>query len=165
MSPAAVVQASAKTDGQRQKSGRMEEWAQYPLQDWTGMERWMTGVSDQFMTERYPIEAFGEPWGRTDPPTTSQNSNQAQSPADGETQGASPGYAGQPPGDDHFQSSHDIHFCPGRMSFSACSQDAVVGSDVATGDEHTDVGASNDQRATGHSRAEELSKSKSSIYF
>ncbi|KAJ6093400.1 hypothetical protein N7486_008689 [Penicillium sp. IBT 16267x] len=171
--PSAVVQASAKGDGQRQKSGRMEEWAQYPLQNWTGIEHWMAAVSDQYTVKRYPIEPFGGSWGQMDQFIASQNSNKARSPEDGEAHGSS-AYTGQLPGDDHIRNSHDIHIRPRRMNLSGASQDVVtVGSDdvasLATGGgaENTGMAASHgDQtRGTEQSRADELSKSKSSIYF
>ncbi|KAJ5540207.1 hypothetical protein N7513_008539 [Penicillium frequentans] len=172
MRPSAVVQASAKADGQRQKSGRMEEWAQYPLQDWTGIAHWMTAVSNQYTVEEYPIEPFGESGGQMDHIMTSQNSSKARSPADGEIFG-SLAYTGQLPGDDHTRLSHDIHIRPLRMNLSGNSQDAVtVGSgDVATGASAESAGISgmgaihDDQTRTEQSRADELSKSKSSIYF
>lgn len=131
MRPTAIVQASAKADVQKPKSGSMEEWAQYPLQDWTGIENWMSGVSDQFTITSHPIEPFGESWGRMDQFMTFQNNSKARSPANGESQGAS-AYNGQPPGG------------------SA---------------EHTDLGAHGHQAGKEQSAAEELSKSKSSIYF
>ena len=168
-----MVQASAKPDGQRQKLGRMEEWAQYPLHNWTGIEHWMAAVSDQYTVERYPIEPFGESWGRMDQSMTSQNSSKARNPADGEASESS-AYTGQRPGDDHIRSSHDIHIRPRRMNLSGASQDAVImgSDDVATGASAEPTGISGmgashgDQtRGTEYSMADELSKSKSSIYF
>lgn len=173
MRPSAVVQASAKADGQRQKSGRMEEWAQYPLQDWTGIAHWMTALSNQYTIERYPIEPFGESGGQMDQSMTSQNSSNARSPADGEFFGSS-AYTGQLPGDNHTRLSHDIHVRPRRMNLSGSSQDAVTprSGDVATGAGAESGGISgmgaihDDQtREAEQSRADELSKSQSSIYF
>lgn len=167
-----MIQASAKADGQRQKSGRMEEWAQYPLQNWTDVEHWMTAVSDQYTVERYPIEPFGESWGQMDQFMTSQNSSKARDPSDGGALGSSAS-TGQLPGDDHIRGSHDIHISPRRMNLSESLRDAVtVGSDnVATGANAeptgmSGMGASHDHaRGTDQSRADELLKSKSSIYF
>ncbi|KAJ5924387.1 hypothetical protein N7466_008574 [Penicillium verhagenii] len=159
--PSALVEASAKAEGQRQKSGRMEEWAQYPLQDWTGIEHWMAAVSDQFTVERQPIDPIGEPHGQMDQFVASRNSSIARSAADTES-----AYTGQLPGD------NDIHIRPERMNLPGASQHtSMVGSDgvAASGSVgHTGmVGANRGDQAkvTERSRAAELSTSKSDIYF
>ncbi|KAJ5925577.1 hypothetical protein N7454_008216 [Penicillium verhagenii] len=165
--PSAVVQASAKAEGQRQKSGRMEEWAQYPLQDWTCIEHWMAAVSDQFSVEIQPIDPIGEPHEQMDQFVASRNSSITRSAVDTES-----AYTGQLPGDDDIQSSRDIHIRPQRMNLPGVSQHTdMVGSDgvAASGSAgHTGmVGANHgDQaRVTERSRAAELSTSKSDIYF
>ena len=166
-----TVQATAKPDLlHKSKAARMNEWTQLPLRDWTDIYRWKISVGDQFILNQSQgsmlADSVGVSYVVSGSPTAD---NQSHSPQrETEARGLA-GLASQPERDVHMGSPYDINRQPTEMVPSPVySTDQALESAVATLDPLpglSNATVAGNISATGREQADELSKSRPSIYF
>lgn len=183
--PTTLVQASPNTGSMhKQKAARMDEWNQLPLREWSDMERWLAGMSQQFSIEQThtPSVPFMEPSEgsfemRQSPNHPSHSS--IHSPRENVDAGVpSTSYAWPQRRDITMGSSYETHPRPPEMMSSPVlsrgqptgGSDGVA-SPVGGVQEYTNVamfresGPGRPIERTSATGAEELSKNRPSIYF
>ncbi|KAJ5676133.1 hypothetical protein N7462_009030 [Penicillium macrosclerotiorum] len=164
----------------------MEEWAHLPLRDWPDMERWFAAMSDQFVieqTQHAPGASPGEPIGGGFAMPISPSPRGSTHSPRGEMEANEPSAAYTWPvqGDPSMGSPYGTHLHPqaiisspvyprgpatggsdgvaspvGAMAEYASGNVGIVANESGQG-RPTEGGLSN--------RAEELSRSKPSLYF
>ncbi|KAJ5373072.1 hypothetical protein N7517_005078 [Penicillium concentricum] len=174
-----TVQIPAKTDTTlKHKAARMEEWSHLALQDWAGMERWLTAMSDRFTIEQPSDVVPDTSGGYTIPMSPTHDESQtlgdqphsrlvsyAWPPRDNRVTSGSSYDAPQPhpgvmPSPVYFEQAVEPEPVPSPGS----SRDGMIDDEDAG--VSVDVNASVRARVeTGPSKAEELSHNNPSLYF
>ncbi|KAL3255310.1 hypothetical protein ABHI18_008275 [Aspergillus niger] len=169
-----LLQATTKPDSlQKSKAARMEEWSRLPLRDWPDIYHWKASMSDQFTLNQLQGEPLVESSAvshavSASPVATTAHSHSPQ----GEIEAPVPASFAWHPGEGvHMNSPYNVYLQPpGMVSSPVYPRDPASGSTgaiinpfpnysnaTATGDS----GKQNDHSTM----ADELSKSKPSIYF
>lgn len=170
--PAPVIEAKAKTDPvQKQKAARMEEWNQLPLRGWSDMENWQAAMSDQFLIEQSREVPFaGSSEVGYSMPMLPQNDN--DTPRIGVDARASSATSSWHPREDlQIGSSYGTELRPSELISPIDPRDhTVAGSEGITSPAEGYIDATREienhsQVAVQCTMADELSKSKPSIYF
>ncbi|OJJ70138.1 hypothetical protein ASPBRDRAFT_129873 [Aspergillus brasiliensis CBS 101740] len=176
MGPAnTLLQATTKPDMlQKPKAARMDEWTRLPLRDWSDVYHWKASMSDQFtLTQSQSVAVADEPGMShvvsASPAATTVHSRSPQ----GEIEAPAPASFAWHPGEDvHMDSSpYNVYLQPpGMVSSPVYPRDPAPGPTEAivhpfpefnNAAAMGDSGKENDQSTM----ADELSKSKPSIYF
>lgn len=178
MQPTALIKASARAASvQKHKAARMDEWSQLPLRGWSDMEHWMTAMSDQFV-----IKQSGN--GVAIPEIPSGGYAVSVSPAQDNTRNPGVGMEAQvPSGMYAWQPGNEMYGCyetrlrppgarspvysrgqapPGSEAIASPAGGLPEDSNILAPGESSHVRVDEDGQVN---RAEELSKSKPSIYF
>ncbi|GKZ26555.1 hypothetical protein AbraIFM66951_002612 [Aspergillus brasiliensis] len=159
---------------QKPKAARMDEWSRLPLRDWSDIDHWKASMSDQFtLTQSQSVAVAHEPGMShivsASPAATTVHSRSPQ----GEIEAPGPASFAWHPGEDvHMDSSpYNVYLQPpGMVSSPVYPRDPAPGPTEAivhpfpefnNAAAMGDSGKENDQSTM----ADELSKSKPSIYF
>jgi hypothetical protein len=183
MRPTTTVQASTNPDSvHKQKAARMDEWNQLPLRGWPDMERWLAGMSHQFTIEQTPNATGMEPsdGGFAIPRSPNHPNHGSIHGPDVDMNAGEPStsYGWPPRGEVSMGSPYETHLRPpGMISSPVYSRGQATGgsdgvaSPTGGGQEYTNLAISNESgparpvESTPATRAEELSKTRPSIYF
>ncbi|GKZ59912.1 hypothetical protein AnigIFM49718_006236 [Aspergillus niger] len=175
MGPATtLLQATTKPDSlQKSKAARMEEWSRLPLRDWPDIYHWKASMSDQFTLNQSQGGPLMESSAvshavSASPVATTAHSHSPQ----GEIEGPGPASFAWHPGEGlHMNSPYNVYLQPpGMVSSPVYPKDPASGSTEAiinpfqgfSNATATGVSGKQDDHST---MADELSKSKPSIYF
>lgn len=168
-----MVQATAKPNSvHKPKAARMDEWSRLPLRDWSDMDRWQAAMGDQFVMEQPQRVPFTDSSGAGYSIPISPAVNDTHSPQE-EAQASPAIYDWQPREDVHMGSPYENRLRPpGMVSSPVYSGCQAAGSEGVTSPtdglpEHANVTGTEDglRDIRQSTMANELSKSKPSIYF